>query len=230
MKGIRALPDHLKGKAVFIVGNGQSKRFYNISTLARYGLIFACNTAFKDHPVDVLGFRDDDTLKPCSRFPGIKCTWIQAPTRKDGAYIAHAEPVFGWEYIDDNRPSRAADEINPNAPSHPDWGKGDVVKRGSTGFILAQIALRLGAPVIILVGCDCGRLPGFTSTKTTENDAGQLRGPLHDRYEKFAFQFEALCARARAKGSKLFKLGVFGEVKVPILQPEDLLNLEVIRP
>ena len=229
MKGISAIPAELRGKVVFIVGNGQSKRFYNIQTLGRYGLIFAANQAFKEHWVDLLGYRDDDMLPLCSPWPGNKVTWIQAPERDGGKYVQAAKNIYGFDYLDDKLPRLHGGDLNPNSPNHPDWGKGDFVKKGSTGFIMAQIAVRIGCMVLILVGCDCAFLRGYESSKTTEDDSTHLRGTVLDRYQGFAEQFTGLAKYAESKGILVYKLGQFGNVEVPVIEAHELLGFEPIR-
>ncbi|MHC4703583.1 MAG: hypothetical protein ACYTFQ_23720, partial [Planctomycetota bacterium] len=194
------------------------------------GWIFACNEAWRDHFVDLLGYRDDEVLKIGSQFPGFKATWAEAPHRQFGNYVMAAKDVHLWSYLDD-KPKRdlAPGELPLNDPANPTWGSRETVKKGSTGFILGQIAVRCRCNPIVLVGCDCGLLCGFESSSTIIDDSGFTRGHIRDRYEKFAREFEALSRYASRKGIRVSKLGAFGAVNIPIMRVEEILQLERFR-
>lgn len=230
MKGISDLKKVLDPRPVFVVGNGNSKRFFQVATLARYGWIFGCNQAFRDHHVDLLGFRDDDVLELGTTFKGLKATWAEAPSRKGGHGLQGANGVYLWHYADDVHPrDLPPGDINPNQPESPAWGTRDVVKKGSTGYILAQVALRIGLSPIILVGLDCGPLEGYRSTKTTGDDSAEKASSHVSRYNRFREEIRYFARYAEGKGTPVRKLGNFGEAPVAAMRTHEILGLKQFR-
>ena len=40
-------------KRVFLIGNGESRKDFDISILKQYGKVYGCNAIFRDHPDDI---------------------------------------------------------------------------------------------------------------------------------------------------------------------------------
>lgn len=219
MKSIKRFEKSLEGLPAFIVGNGNSKLVYCIPFIGQYGVLFGCNEGFKDHHVDILGFQDDESVPRCAGWSGAKITWVKGYERAYKWHLDRApDPVFTFEFLDGDK------------HNFEEWGKGDLVHRGSIGLILAQIALRAGCNPIVLIGCDGhARLPGFESTNANYNDKDHSKGNVRKTLEGFEVEYEEFTRHAKNRGVTVRKLGKFGGVKVPWVDVGEIFKLPRIR-
>ena len=215
MQSIHTLKDVIPGVTAFVVGNGLSRRNYDIRELRNYGLIFACNEAHEEFPVDYLGFRDDDAVPKVLGFKGNMITHESCVTSDKHAEDLRKLPnqIITFRYRPTGDPSSFVGKL----------GQGEVVK-GSTGFIMVQLAFQMGCDPIVLVGCDCCRLEGEKTSNIYYDDSDQQGIPV--RMNNFKNQYNWFIGHAKERGRAIYKLGDYGAVDAKAIELDQLIALQ----
>lgn len=221
----------------FLVGSGLSRNFYNINTLAEYGKIAACNDGWKHHHCDLCGARDLKAVRAMLPFKGIKFVlWRQWDKGLNDDVVAAWDTLFRFS----TNKEMGNSVFDPDHQGNKRDPK-DVVEWGlscSSGSIMLQIIQRLGFNRIILIGMDGCALPGNnTASYHRPNEEGKLKRLRIEtpdgavvRTAKYLHNFsldnQMYCNQAIGRGIEVFKLGRFGVLDLPVLEPADLLPQE----
>lgn len=128
----------------FIIGNGTSKKHFNIDDLKDRGFVFGCNQAFKHHHVDILGFRDTRIFEECMEFDGPKILPLRFKFLKQEKKVDLIQENIDSIFFHIWEKSREYPLERDNA-----------FIRHNTGVVLLQLAIKMGFNPIVLIGFDC---------------------------------------------------------------------------
>lgn len=227
IKSITELYNTHKGEMCFVIGNGLSKYKYDLNVIYKKGFVFGCNKAFEVHPVDILGFRDNNAYMYClEHFPGVKAMPHKSHDVEDQAKKDTALNVYEYYWQQGNIPMKDNDHF--------------FVKE-STGNVMLQLAVRMGFSWIILVGMDCCVIKGQTSSNAHKDDSKAMKLPCDKvkiegkrvpnsdcRTSQVLVKFAEAHMRERGRlggKAKIAKLGCDGILDIPVIEWEDVKRL-----
>jgi hypothetical protein len=216
MTSVGHLKDKHTGQTAFVVGNGASRRWYDLGAFRRLGLILGCNKAYHDFKVDYLNFRDDDVMEDGLAFEGPKITHENVYSGQFKHLVGKTKHLYTYSY-------RQGNESTLNIRKEKKLSSNQLGK-GSSGFMSLQLARLMGCDPIVLIGCDCELLPGETSYSLTYDDTKQCGLPV--RYNNFLNQLNWMVSVLIEEGRRVFKLGALGRVDAPVCHVEDLIKKE----
>jgi hypothetical protein len=182
-----------RGKTAIVIGNGPSRDNYALNDLFFGCIKIGCNTAFRKYSwIDFIVFQDDEVREDCLAWAGNKIAlhWQRAPSQM--------RVLGGLYYFTTAMPRYGRAIIFPKHYTHR-------LAFGSSGFIAAQMAFRMGCDKIILVGCDC--CPSERKT---------------DKYYEFRREFEYLNEYCKGHNVLLAKLGLHGCLDIPVIEEEEV--------
>jgi len=228
---ISELYDTRKGDTVIVVGNGFSKKKYDINALHRKGhTIFGCNWAYKDHHVDILGFRDKGEnnklrLSCMNEFPGTKIHQWYPDQEKfpalNQACLRTWDTLYRFKFPDKDSKQTFLDK--------------DRLFKVTTGNMMIQLACRMGFKRVVLIGMDCCAMPGQRTSNLYRDDS-QHFDPNHKEADKrkpekvnglywtsnylrnFIKQNMRTIKFVRSQGVEVVKLGDYGLLPIPFIE------------
>jgi hypothetical protein len=220
------LRDQWKDHPGFVCGNGVSKSYININVLKKHGPILGCNLAFTQHHVDYLGYRDSKVRLKC--LEGFHNYHIIPMMKFSALHTKAIEQRLDNLYFFDTAPERTGMNIENSK-----------LVMGSTGYIILQVARLLGCNPIVLVGMDgCAENVGgdlrsncfSEDTKMLKRDFKGKKSSPH--LMRFATKNEKLCRKYISEGIDVYKLGSWGVLDLPTMDPGELeclkKNIEMV--
>lgn len=117
------------------MGNGWSLKYYKPHLMKKHGILFGCNKAFIDYPLDYVVAQDSSAIQVCS---GAKCNKVLCQRKRSLAKTADPKTTFLYGF------GRYAGRE----------GNGDI-ELCNSGCLAFQIIHYLGFDRLIIVGCDC---------------------------------------------------------------------------
>lgn len=207
---IETLRNAEAGRPGFVLGNGLSRTFYDPMALVNHGVILGCNDNFIY--ADYQGCRDDEFLVPlCVGFTGRIIAYGLSETVPHEHHLQKREKdvyFYDWVGKDGTKPESYLNNVNR-------------LVKGYTGLLMTQVAYILGCNPIVLIGFDSCTLPGY-KTNNVMYDSREKTG-AQTGLDQTRPKMEALNRHVWDSGRRLFKLGAFGVLDIPVIQIEDIV-------
>ena len=150
---------------VLVVGNGESRKAFNIKTLKTQFTVIGCNAIHRDHTIDHLICCDNKMVKEALSNPENEKVQIYTRLKWCNTFgYSSVEPLPEIPYEGDQRPDQ---------PQH--WGSGSYA---------VLLAAHLKFKEITLIGFDLYDKDGFFNNvyKDTENYQGSMTRPVDPSY------------------------------------------------